>query len=145
LVLVNEPQRIVPVPDELTEGFWTAAASGVLAVQRCVDCGHRQHPPERLCVSCGGTRLPYQPVSGDATLFSWTVTRHNLVPMYEPELPYVAVVVELVEQPNLFCVSDLFGRDVDVSALHAGMPMRVTFDARAGDVTLPRFVPAGAA
>jgi uncharacterized OB-fold protein len=142
---VDDVKRIVPVPDELTAGFWTAAANGVLAVQRCADCGHRQHPPERLCAACGGTDVSYQPVSGDATLVTWTVTRHNLVPRYEPALPYVAVVVELVEQPDLFCVSDFFGRDVDVSAFRMGMPMRVTFDARAGDVTLPRFVPAGVA
>lgn len=136
----TEIERIVPKADELTKGFWEAAQNATLAVQRCNDCGYRQHPPERLCSKCGGVALSYTPVSGDATLWSWIVTQRNLSPAYEAELPYICVAVELVEQLGLLFISDQFGLGVDVSQLKVGLPMRVIFDAHAGDVCLPRFM-----
>jgi uncharacterized OB-fold protein len=133
--------RVTPLPDEASVGFWTAAAEGRLVVRRCVDCGRRHHPPRLVCPSCGGTRVPFGPVSGRARLHSWTVTHHAVLAALEDELPYACLVVELVEQEGLYLVADGIGLDLDPASLRQGMPMRVVFDARAGDVVLPRFVP----
>jgi uncharacterized OB-fold protein len=35
----------VPVPDPESEGFWSAAAAHVLAIQRCTNCGWYAYPP----------------------------------------------------------------------------------------------------
>jgi uncharacterized protein len=133
--------RIAPAIDDLTAGFWEAAGRGELAVQRCGSCGAYQHPPQPLCTSCGAERGPFVPVSGRARLVSWTVTQHAVVPALADELPYVCLVVELVEQDGLWLVSDQLGLAPDHVDLRVGLPMRVTFDVTVGDLVLPQFVP----
>jgi uncharacterized OB-fold protein len=134
-------RRIAPAPDDLTAGFWEAAGRGVLAVQHCGSCSAYQHPPQPVCTSCGADRGPFVEVSGRARLVSWTVTHHAVVPALAEDLPYVCLVVELVEQDGLWLVSDRIGMPADVDDLRLGMPMRATFDVTAGDVVLPQFVP----
>ncbi|MBN9110230.1 MAG: OB-fold domain-containing protein [Pseudonocardia sp.] len=129
--------RPVPVPDDVTAPFWAAAREGRLVVQRCARCGTFQHPPRARCTSCGGEPV-FTEVSGDATLVSWTTAHDPVVPGRPRGLaPVVIVVVELVEQPGLWLVSD-----VDEPAeLRIGANMCVAFDATAGDQVLPRFHP----
>ena len=61
-----------------------------------------------------------------------------------PAVPYVNVVVELVEQPGLYLLTDLPGDDPALpAALRVGAPMRASFQ-RIGDAyTLPQFRPTG--
>jgi uncharacterized OB-fold protein len=133
--------RVAPAPDELTAGFWDAASRGILAIQRCATCSVYQRPPQPICTSCGAERGPFAEVSGRARLVSWTITHHPVVSALADELPYVCLVVELVEQDGLWLVSDRLGMAADVGDLRVGMPMRATFDVSAGDVVLPQFVP----
>ncbi|ODT99606.1 MAG: hypothetical protein ABS81_25465 [Pseudonocardia sp. SCN 72-86] len=129
--------RPVPVVDDVTAPFWAAAREGRLVVQRCRDCGTFQHPPRVRCTSCGGEPV-FTEVSGDATVVSWTTAHDPVVPGRPRGLPAVViVVVELVEQPGLWLVSDVDGP----AALKIGEHMRVAFDATAGDQVLPRFHP----
>lgn len=137
----REVSRIGPTPDDLTEGFWDAASRGALAIQRCTSCSVYQHPPQPTCTDCGAEHGPFVEVSGRARLVSWTVTSHPVVPALADELPYVCLVVELVEQRGLWMLSDRIGLPADVADLRVGMPMHATFDVRAGDVVLPQFVP----
>jgi uncharacterized protein len=129
--------RVVPVPDDLSREFWTAAAEGRLVIRRCADCGTFHHPPRPLCPACQGSDCPFTEVSGRARLYSWTRTEHSVLPALE--VPYVCLVVELVEQEGLYLVSDGIG--LDLGELRQGTAMHVVFDAVAGDATLPRFVP----
>jgi uncharacterized protein len=138
---VTEPVRVAPLPDDATAGFWAAAADGRLVVRTCADCGRRHHPPRLLCPWCGRADVPFVEVSGRARLHSWTMTHHLVLPALEAELPYLCLVVELVEQDGLFLVSDGIGLGIDPAGLRQGLVMRVVFDAGAGEVVLPRFVP----
>jgi len=138
-----EPHRPRPAADALTAPFWDAAARGELVIQRCGGCGIWQHPPGARCHGCGESRrLAWTPVSGDARTVSWITTRQALVAGFEAAVPYVNVVVELVEQPGLFLLSDLPGDDPALAgALRIGAPMHVTFQ-RIGDAfSLPQFRP----
>lgn len=138
--------RPQPRPDELAGPFWSAAESGVLAIQRCLRCSTYQHPPRPLCRACGGTDLHFEPVSGRGHLWSWTVTHHSVLAGLEPALPYTCMLVELVEQDQLIVASDLIGREHLADGLRIGMPMRLAFaDPDAGEVRLPQFEPIGAA
>lgn len=137
--------RPLPQPDQVSAGFWDAAKRGILAIQRCSSCQTYQHPPRPICRACGGTELAFEPVSGDGQLWSWTVTHHNVISGFEVAIPYTCVVVELVEQPRLFVVSDLVGREDVSDGLVVGMPMRVTFPRSSGeDPVLPQFEPVAA-
>lgn len=78
-------------------------------------------------------------MSGAARLFSWTIVHQGLAAGFEDRVPYLIVVVELVEQAGLLMLSDL-GFDQSVSAeLRLGAPMQVWFDEIAPDFTLPQF------
>jgi hypothetical protein len=39
----------VPVPDDLSAGYWAAAARGVLALPRCRACRRYAFPPRNVC------------------------------------------------------------------------------------------------
>ena len=135
------PQRARPAADELTGPFWAAARRRELVVQRCGDCGAWQHPPGTRCYRCGDTaHLAFERVSGDARIVSWTRVLQGLVGGFEAAVPYVNVVVELVEQPGLYMVTDLPGDDPGLAGgLKVGAPMRVDFEDVAPEVTLPQF------
>ena len=132
-------ERPRPVPDAVSAGFWEAAAREELVIQRCSACRRYQHPPQPLCRCCGSTETAFERVSGAARLWSWTTTHHNVLPGFAGAIPYVSVVVELVEQAGLFLVSDLVGREVG-AVLRLGAPMRAVFPAAGeGGVVLPQF------
>jgi uncharacterized OB-fold protein len=137
----SEMPRPRPLVDDLTRPFWELAKQNVLAVQRCKECGRYQHPPRPLCLSCFAGRLDFEPVSGRARLWSYTVTRHPLIRGFEGLLPYVCLVVQLQEQPDLFMVSDWRPDPHQLEGLRIGMPMRVVFERVDHELVLPQFRP----
>ncbi len=126
----------VPLPDVDTAGFWDAARSGWLAVARCTECRFWQHPPTERCRRCGGP-FEFEPVSGDARVFSFIVVRHATVPGHE--IPYVVGLVELHEQPGLRMSAVI---DAPPERVTVGMPVRAQMR-RVGesDEWAPEFVP----
>ena len=78
--------------------------------------------------------LAGEKVSGRGVVHSFTVT-HFPLPGFEP--PFAVVLVELEEQPGLRIASNLV--DVAPSDIEIGLPVEVTFEQVADDVTLPLF------
>ncbi len=129
-----------PLP-ELTPAmrpFWEAARRHQLVVQRCRGCGAHRFPARDLCSSCLSREADWVPVSGRGTVFTWAVMHQIYHPGFADEVPYAVVVVELEEGARL--VSNLL--DCPAAEIRAGMPVEVTFDDVAPDVTLPKFRPA---
>ena len=58
------PLRPLPLPDDLTEGFWAGVTAHRLQIQRCVACRGWTHAPALTCQFCGGGDLRFEPVSG---------------------------------------------------------------------------------
>jgi uncharacterized protein len=87
-----------------------------------------------MCRSCGSVDLGPEEVSGRGVVHSYTVT-HFPLPGFEP--PFAVVLVELEEQEGLRLVSNL--ADVTPDDVEIGMPVEVTFEDVAEDVTLPLF------
>jgi hypothetical protein len=131
--------RPLPVPDESSAPFWSAAAEHILTVARCGQCGQFTMPPDVACPHChtSDPRFEFTPVSGRGTVRSWTVVRQAFLPGFGDDLPFVLVDVELVEQPEL----RLIGRLLDgVGAdLHIGDAVVVGFEDLAPDVAVPAF------
>lgn len=135
----TEPARKpLPVPDPLSEEFWRAAGSHVLAVQRCAACGWYTHPPDVICVNCLSPERAFRSerVSGRGRVRSWTVMRDAFLPGFRPDVPYVVVDVELEEQAGLRMIGQLVGTD-DGLALDA--PVEVSFDDVAEGMAVPQF------
>ncbi|ANI76783.1 MULTISPECIES: Zn-ribbon domain-containing OB-fold protein [Sphingobium] len=134
-------QRPLPVPDTLSTPFWAAARDHALHMQRCDSCGHMAYPPEIACRACGGDHLHFAPVSGRATLHSWTVLHEAPAPGFRDRLPLILAVVELEEQPGLLMSTNLV--DADPAALRIGMPLRAWFENITDQCALVQFRPAG--
>ncbi len=131
--------RPVPVPDESSAPFWSAAAEHVLTVARCGRCGQLTMPPDVVCPHCRSSDpgFEFTPVSGRGIVRSWTVVRQALLPGFEDDLPFVLVDVELVEQKDLRLIGRLLdGVGVD---LHFGDAVAVAFEDLAPGVALPAF------
>jgi uncharacterized OB-fold protein len=131
--------RPLPVPDEVSAPFWSAAAEHVLTVARCAQCGQLTMPPDVVCPHCHASdpRFEFTPVGGRGTVRSWTVVRQALLPGFDDDLPFVLVDVELVEQADL----RLIGRLLDgvTADLHVGDAVVVGFEDIAPGVAIPAF------
>lgn len=131
------PLRPLPLADDYSEGFWAAARQGRLEIQRCGDCGRWNHAPAMACTACGSFALAYQPVSGKASLFSWTTIKEPPAPGFRDKVPLIVGIVELVEQPHLLLVANIL--DTDETDLRLGMPLEVAFETVCDECTLPQF------
>ena len=137
--------RPTPVADSLSQGFWDAASRGELAIQRCAECKLYQHPPRAQCRGCGGGQVAYERVSGEGKLWSWTLTHRSVLGGLDAALPYTCMIIELNEQPELFVISDLIGREELRGQLKVGLAMRAIFPPTSDGPVLPQFEPASGA
>ena len=126
--------RVLPVPTPVSAPFWDGCAAGELRVQRCDDCDALLFPPLPACSRCLGARLRWVSTSGQGIVYSYSVVHRPQVPSLA--VPYVVAIVELEEGWRMATnVVDCAPEDVAV-----GLPVSVSFR-RAGDVTLPFFIP----
>jgi hypothetical protein len=72
-------------------------------------------------------------------VYTFTVTHRSQAPGFKDALPYVLAWVELEEGVQL--LTNVVG--CDPAAVRIGMPVRVVFDERSPEVTLPQFTPIG--
>lgn len=138
---VTAPAKPVPVPDELSEPFWSAAARHELAMQRCLGCDHLAYPPTVVCRSCRADPPDFEwsTVSGRGRLKTWTVMRDAFLPAFLDEVPYVVGDIELDEQPGLRMVAQVIG--LDLGDLRLGTPVEVSFEDLGDGLALPYFRP----
>jgi uncharacterized OB-fold protein len=116
--------------------FWRAGAEGRLRFMRCQACGHYIHPPLPICPVCRSRDVKDEPVSGLATVSTYTINRQ----VWEPglEAPYVIAIVDLDEQLGLRLTTNIV--NCPIESVSIGLRVRVLFEAH-GDVWLPLFEP----
>jgi uncharacterized OB-fold protein len=68
------PQPRAPTPEGLNLEFYEHAASGMLHLQQCTECGRFRHPPRYYCPYCFSPSYRWTPSAGAGRLFSWTIT-----------------------------------------------------------------------
>ncbi|MGD9705644.1 MAG: Zn-ribbon domain-containing OB-fold protein [Acidimicrobiia bacterium] len=111
-----------PATDDHDTGpFFDSLRRRELTVCRCAACSEIIHPPRGVCAVCRSAATTMEPVSGDATIYSWTVVEHQVHPAFD--VPYTVVVVDLDDHPGVRFVGRLEGKP----DLAAGLPMRVAF------------------
>jgi uncharacterized OB-fold protein len=119
--------------------FWTGGADGRLHVPYCESCTRWVLPPEDACPHCE-TALAARAVSGEATVFTYTVNRHSFNPSVPP--PYVIAIVELTEQKDLRLATNIV--DCEPDSVTIGMRVAVRFERQStpdGTVFVPVFGP----
>lgn len=135
---MNEPRpKPVPAADKLSKAFWDGARERKLVIQRCADCDYYNHPPRPVCDACLSQRLEFQTVSGDGTIYSFTVMHQRDVAGFEDEAPFINIVVELAEQPLLLMVANV--QAGERGRVRVGAPVEVYFEERGADLVIPQF------
>jgi len=129
----------LPRPDEVSQGYWDAAARRELAIQRCDHCGWFNHPPDVVCAQCMSPdpSFSFVRVSGRGRIRSWTIMRDAFLPGFRDDVPWVVVDVELEEQAGLTVISRL--ADGPDANLALGAAVRVVFRDVAPGIALPEF------
>lgn len=134
--------RPEPIPDPVTQFYWDAAKSGVLAIQSFPDIGLMQHPPSPVPETPGGAEAgppTSVEVSGKGTLFAYTILHQPFHPGFVDAVPMIIGLTELDDAPGVRIMTNIVEADPD--ELRCGLPMEVVFEPR-GDYALPQFRPA---
>jgi hypothetical protein len=130
----NKP---LPHPTETSRPFWDALKEHRVRLQQCEDCGHWIFFPRDHCPACASRRLAWCDVSGEGTLYTYTVARVPTLPEFTDEMPQLLAVVQLDQGSHLN--TTLVG--VAPEAVKIGARVRPVFDERPGEVTLLRYTP----
>jgi uncharacterized protein len=128
--------RILPEPDETSTFYWEAAARGELAILRCRGCKRFVHPPRTPCPSCQSPELAPERVSGEGTIYTFTISHHAASGLPSP---FALVLVELREQEGLRLLAEL--HDCPLDQVRVDLPVQVTFEDAGDGIRLPQFRP----
>ena len=102
----------------LDRHFFEAAARGLLLVQRCSACGHRQFYPRQLCTACAGEPV-WESASERGAVHTFTIVRQNAMPPFKELLPYAVAMIELDEGVRMM------GNVTDCPVEHVKIGLRV--------------------
>ena len=125
----------LPAITDLNRPFWATLKRHEFAVPRCEDCGDYNWVPYPACRSCLSEHQAWTPVSGQGTVYSYTVSYRG-PGAFDRDVPYAIVLGELAERPRPMLV---LGNLVDypVDQISIGMPIQISYlDVPDEDVTL---------
>jgi uncharacterized OB-fold protein len=135
VILEPSAPRMLPQVTDANRTFWTGGADGELRITRCSECRRWVLPLSGTCPECqGATR--YEPTSGRATVFTYTLNAHQFHPDVPP--PNLIAIVVLDEQEDLRLATNLVG--CEEAEVRCGLPVRVQFE-KHGEVYYPVFTP----
>ncbi len=129
----NKP---LPQPTPISAPFWDGLKAHEVRIQQC-DHGHWLFFPRTHCPTCGSRQLSWKVVSGEGTLYTFTVARVPTLPEFSDEMPQLLAVVEL--EQGVHINTTMVG--VQPEDLRVGQRVRPVFDERPGSVTLLRYTP----
>lgn len=129
--------RILPVPDPISEPYWTAATRGELVIQYCEACDRFEFYPRPMCRSCAG-ELTWRQASGLGTIYSFTIVRQSKTPPFDQIVPYVVALVDLDEGPRM--MTNVV--DCPADSVTIGQRVEVVFADEVDGIALPFFRPA---
>jgi uncharacterized protein len=129
--------QLVPGVSPLTKPYWDGARAQQLLLQRCSACGRIWHPPLPRCPDCHSADVQWTPARGTGHVYTYTTVYHATHVAMTDKVPYIVAMIELDEGPRV--VTNL--RNCSEDEVTVGMPVRVIFEERTPEVTLPQFEP----
>jgi uncharacterized protein len=126
---------VLPVLTPLNSFFWKSGREGRLQILRCDACGEWLHPPGPVCPACLSRDLTARPVSGRATIETYTINHQ----VWSPGLrvPYVIAIVSLDDCSAVRLTTNVI--ECAPTDVRIGDAVRVRFEQH-GDIWLPLFV-----
>ena len=138
---MNQPY-LKPLPQKEPQNapLWEGLAQHEFRVPKCDNCGAWNWVPYPACRECLSEDLTWTKISGNGTLFTYTIV-HRGLGAFNAEAPYVVGLVEMELTGGKRSVIVLGNiRGVPHEALKIGMPLKMTFlDIPDEDVTLWEF------
>jgi uncharacterized OB-fold protein len=127
-----------PTPTPTSAPFWAGLNEGVIRLQQCAECRAWVFYPRSRCCRCLGDQLNWHEVTGNASLYTFTIARQPTAPHFADEVPQKLAVVELEQGVRM--TTTLV--NVEENAIRVGMRLKPYFDHVADGVTLLRYQPA---
>lgn len=126
----------MPAATKISAPFWQALKENTLKIQQCNSCDGWVFFPRNHCSHCLAHDLAWKEVSGEGTLYSYTLTRVPTMPEFTDEMPQALAVIELSEGVRInTTLIDVAEEDIKV-----GMAVKPVFDKVTSDgETLLRF------
>ncbi len=115
--------------------YWRAAAENRLEIQQCSDCGAYRFPPSHLCRDCGSDNTAWVAVSGEGTIYSFSIVHRAPTPAFRALVPYVVALIDLAEGPRM--MANITGEGALDCAI--GDAVRVCFEDRGEGAKVPQF------
>lgn len=125
------------MPDLDSEPYWHGLREHQLRILRCKDCRLWIHYPLASCPRCHSFQLEVEAVSGEGTVYSYSIIEREFVSGVKP--PYVAILVELDEQPGLRVLSNLINCPTKLARI--GLRVRAVYRDITNTATLVYFEP----
>lgn len=114
----------MPLATKISAPFWQALKDEKLKIQQCNQCNGWVFFPRNHCSHCLAHDLEWQQVSGEGTLYSYTLTRIPTMPEFSDEMPQALAVVELAEGVRINTTLI----DVGEADINIGMAVKPVFD-----------------
>lgn len=128
-----------PLISDVSRPWWDALAREEVSVQQCTACDQWVFYPRPFCPACGARELVWRAVDPSATLYTWSVARVAVSPVFAHLEQPILAVAELgigIRVPTSLC-------DVRPEDVRIGMPLVPVFDRNTyPGVTLLRYRPA---
>lgn len=131
------PAPITPVPTPTSQPFWDGLAEGRVLIQHCQQCGTWVYYPRARCPHCLSDSLEWNEVTGEGTVYTFTVARQPTTPAFAEVVDPVIAVVELDEGVRV--TTSLEG--VDPAQVRVGMRVSPVFAPAEDGVWLLRHEP----
>lgn len=90
----NKP---MPIQTAISAPFWDGLKAGKILMQHCGACQKWTFYPRRHCSHCLSDQVEFREVSGEGTLYTYTVARIPTLPEFAGPEPQLLAVVELDE------------------------------------------------
>jgi uncharacterized OB-fold protein len=130
----------LPRPTPETKPYWDACQQHQFLIQRCNQCSHYQFYPRILCTACMSRDVTWVAAKGLGQVLSYTIIHRAISKAYAAEVPYIVALIQLQEGPTM--MSNVVG--CDPAKITIGMPVRVAFEDRTEEITVPVFRPVDA-
>ncbi len=129
-------QRPLPTLFEWNRPYFEGGTEGKLMLQRCARCRYLIYYPRMLCPRCFSTEYTWEQLTGQGTVYSFSIVWRPNHPAFTEQIPIILVVVDLREGPQM--VATLV--DSPAERVRIGMDVSVVFETVAQGIALPKFV-----
>jgi len=126
-----------PHPTVETQRFWDGTAEDRIELARCTSCSFIPWPPRAVCPDCQSTDWTWETLSGNGTVYSFSVTRAGVSRTWKEHLPIVIAYVQLDEGPTM--MTNIV--DCEPDTVRIGLAVEAVFDDTGEGTSLVRFRP----